>query len=108
VDQAFEQSLTKKYIKSRFRTIGVWPINLKAMDSKTRPLEVYTIAANINNAKSEEDYTTEGEAENNQQWGEDFVAVEFFHIGETIQHPTFKNLPLYMLKKNQRYYVDTP
>jgi hypothetical protein len=78
------------------------------MDSKTRPLEVYTIASNINNAKSEEDYTTEEEVENNQQWGEDFVVVELFHIGETIQHPTFKNLPMYMLKKDQCYYVNTP
>lgn len=59
------------------------------MDSKTKPLEVYTIAANISNEKSEEDYTTKEEAENNQQWGEDFVVVELFHISETIQHPTF-------------------
>jgi hypothetical protein len=44
--------LTKKNIKSRFKTIGVWPINPKAMGSK---IEVYTIAVNINNAKIEED-----------------------------------------------------
>jgi len=80
----------------------------KAMDSKIRPLEVYTIAVNINNAKSEEDYTIEEEAKNSQQWGEDFAVAELFHISETIQHPTFKDLPTYMLKKDQCYYVDTP
>jgi hypothetical protein len=42
VDQAFEQSLTKKNIKSRFKTTGLWPLNPKAMDNKTRRLEVYT------------------------------------------------------------------
>jgi hypothetical protein len=58
------------------------------MDSNTRPSKVYTVAANINNAKSEEDYTIEEKVENNQQWGEDFIVVELFHIGEqfNIQH----------------------
>jgi len=37
VDQALEQSLTKKHIKFGFRTIGLWPLNPKAMDNKTRP-----------------------------------------------------------------------
>jgi hypothetical protein len=39
------------------------------MDSNTRPSKVYTTTININNAKSEEDYTIEEEVENNQQWG---------------------------------------
>ncbi len=88
MDQALEQSLTKKNIKSRFRTTSIWHINPKAMDSNTRPLEVYTATTNINYARSEEDYTTEKKVENNQQWGEDFAVVELFHIGEqfNIQH----------------------
>jgi hypothetical protein len=53
------------------------------MDIKTRPLEVYTIVANINNVKNEEDCTTKEEVENNQQWGEDFVVAKLFHIGST-------------------------
>jgi hypothetical protein len=48
-------------------------------------------------------YTIEEEAKNNQQWGEDFVVMKFFHIGETIQH-----LPMYMLENDQHYYVDMP
>jgi len=78
------------------------------MDSKTRPSKVYTIAININNARSEKDYTTEEEIENNQHWGEDSTITELFHIGEIVQHPTFENLPTYMLENDQRYYVDTP
>jgi len=52
------------------------------MDSKTRPSKVYIITININNAKSEEDYTIEEEIENNQHWGEDSTTIELFHIGE--------------------------
>jgi hypothetical protein len=78
------------------------------MDSKTKPYEVHTIAANINNAKSEEDYTTEEEVENNQQWGEDFDVIKLLHISETVQHPTSKDLPMYRLENDQHYYVDTP
>jgi hypothetical protein len=43
---------------SRFKTTSIWLINPKAMDSKTRPSKVYIVATNINNAISEEDYTT--------------------------------------------------
>jgi len=52
------------------------------MDSKIRPSKVYTIAININNAKSEEDYTIEEEIENNQNWGEDSAIIELFHMGK--------------------------
>jgi hypothetical protein len=52
------------------------------MDKNTTPLEVYIVVININNARSEEDYITKEEAENNQQLKEDFAAIEFFHIGE--------------------------
>jgi hypothetical protein len=59
--------LTKKNINSRFKTIGIWPINTKAMDSKIKLSKVYTITTNINTARSEEDYTIEKEIENIQQ-----------------------------------------
>jgi hypothetical protein len=36
------------------------------MDSKTRPLEAYIVATNINNAISEKDYITKEKIENNQ------------------------------------------
>jgi hypothetical protein len=39
--------LSKKNIKSGFRVIGIWPLNLKVMDHETRPFEIY-IATPIN------------------------------------------------------------
>jgi len=39
-------------------------LNPKAIDNKTRPLEVY-IAINLNNVGSEYEYTTNNEVENN-------------------------------------------
>ncbi len=67
--------IEQKDIKSGFKTRSIWPINPKAMDTNTRPLEVYTAPTNINNARSEKDYTTKDETKNNQQWAEDFAAT---------------------------------
>jgi hypothetical protein len=78
------------------------------MDSKTRPSKVYTTTININNARSEKDYTIEEETENNQQWGEDFDAIELLYIGETSQHLTSEDLPTYKPENDQHYYVDMP
>jgi hypothetical protein len=39
----------------------IWPINLKAMGRKTRPLKVYITIVNINNVINEKDYTTKEE-----------------------------------------------
>jgi len=78
------------------------------MDSKTRPSKVYTTVVNIHNSKSEKNYTTKEETDNNQQWGEDYATAKLLHIGETVQHPTFEDLPTYRIENDQRYYVDTP
>jgi hypothetical protein len=75
------------------------------MDNKTKTLKVY-IVANMNNARSENNYTTMGEVENNSQWGEEFTITKVIHIVETNQHPTFKNLPINMLENDQCYYVN--
>ncbi len=64
VDQTLEQSFTKQNIKFNFMITCIRPLNLKAMDNKTKPLEVYT-ATNMNNVRNEEDYTIEEEMENN-------------------------------------------
>jgi len=71
VDQALKQSFRKQKIKSRFRNTCIWPLNPKAMDSKTKTLEVYT-ATHMSNAMSEEDYTIKEEVENNPQWGKNY------------------------------------
>jgi hypothetical protein len=41
VDRTFNQSLSKQNIKARFKTIGIWPLNSKAMDNQSRPSELY-------------------------------------------------------------------
>jgi len=41
------------------------------MDNTTRTSKVY-IVVNLNNARSEEEYTTKNEVENNPQWGEEY------------------------------------
>ncbi len=38
--------------------------------------------------RSEKDYTTKEEVENNPYWEEKFVVAELFHITEIDQHPT--------------------
>jgi hypothetical protein len=62
------------------------------MDNKTKPLKVY-IATNVNNARSEEYYTTKEEVENNLQSGEKSTTTEL-HITKTNQHPRSKDLPI--------------
>jgi len=57
--------------KSKFRNTCIWPLNPKAMDSKTKTLEVYT-TTHMNNATSEENYATKEEVENNPQWGRNY------------------------------------
>lgn len=84
----------KKKIKYGCITISIQPFSPKAMDGKTQPSKVY-IATNMNNVRSEKDYTTQEEDQNNQQWGEEFVVAKLLHIAKTIQHPTSKNLPTY-------------
>jgi hypothetical protein len=41
VDKTLDQSLSKKNILNAFKAIGVWPLNPKAMDDKTRPSSLY-------------------------------------------------------------------
>jgi len=57
--------IDQKNINFGFIITSIWPINPKAMDKNTTPLEVYIVVININNARSEEDYITKEEAKNN-------------------------------------------
>jgi hypothetical protein len=41
-DKALNQSLSKQNIKVGLKTIGIWPLNLKAMDNRSKPNELYT------------------------------------------------------------------
>jgi hypothetical protein len=41
VDQALDKSITKQNIRSRFRVIGIYPLNPRAMDNKTGFSNIY-------------------------------------------------------------------
>jgi hypothetical protein len=43
VDKALNLALTRENIMSRFKGIGIWPLNLRAMDSKTNFNILYTL-----------------------------------------------------------------
>ncbi len=46
VNKTLNQLLFKKNIKSNFKAIKIWPFNPKAMDEKTKPNDLYTLAPN--------------------------------------------------------------
>jgi len=111
VDQAIDQSLMKKNIKVGLKATSIWSFNPKAMDNKTRPLEIYT-TRNINNhGCDQEEYTSDEQTDYNksQQWREKFTIVELFQIAKTLVHQTtLEDHPTNMLKFDQHYYVDMP
>jgi hypothetical protein len=43
VDQALDKSITKQNIKSGFKVTVIHPLNLRAMDSKIKPSNIYTM-----------------------------------------------------------------
>ncbi len=43
VDKAFNQTHLQKNIILGFKSIGIWPLNPKAMDEKTSPNNLYTL-----------------------------------------------------------------
>jgi hypothetical protein len=43
VDLALDLTLTRKNIMLRFKVIGIWPFNPRAMDLKTGPSTLYTL-----------------------------------------------------------------
>jgi hypothetical protein len=63
VDKSFNQSLSKKKFKNGFKDIGIWPLNLKVMEHKTKPFEIYiTTPINISNENNDVfDDTTNGQ-----------------------------------------------
>jgi hypothetical protein len=80
-------------------------LNPKAINNKTRPLEVYTIV-NMSNVGNEENYILKEEVENDPQWVEESIIVKLLHISKTYQHPRSKDLPVYRSQNDQCYYVN--
>ncbi len=61
IDNAIDQSFTKKNIKAMFKATCIKPFNPKAMNNKIQPSKIYIIT-NINNHESDqEEYTLDEE-----------------------------------------------
>jgi hypothetical protein len=43
VDKILDLAFTSQNIMSRFKGIGIWPLNPRAMESKTSPSTLYTL-----------------------------------------------------------------
>ncbi len=54
VDRTFNRSLSKQNIKARFKTIGIWPLNSRAMDNQSRPSELYTTKLDMDISNDED------------------------------------------------------
>ncbi len=54
VDQALDKSIMEQNIKFGFRVIGIYPLNLRAMDNKIEPSNIYTMVANEHEGEAEE------------------------------------------------------
>jgi hypothetical protein len=54
VDQALDKSITEQNIKFGFKVIGIYPLNLRAMDNKIEPSNIYTMVANEHEGEEEE------------------------------------------------------
>jgi hypothetical protein len=70
--------LTKIYIKSRFKAIGIWLFNPKTMDIKIQPSQIY-ITKLIKDQGSENN-TRNDEVDQNQYWGKKCAVVKLLHI----------------------------
>ncbi len=66
VDQAIDQSPTKKKIKVGFKAIGIWPFNPKTMDNKTEPSKIYTTNTINNHGGDQKEYTLNEKTYRNQ------------------------------------------
>ncbi len=66
MDKAFNQSLTKQNIKSRFKVYRIWPLNPKAMEHRTNLLDIHTTLRISDNEQGEEDYNLDEKVEGNQ------------------------------------------
>lgn len=66
MDKALNQSLIKQNIKYRFKVYRIWPLNPKAMEHRTKPLDIYTTLKISDNEQGEEDYNLDEKVEGNQ------------------------------------------
>lgn len=66
VDKALNQSPTKQNIKFGFKVCGIWPLNLKAMEHKTKLSNIYITLITSENEEGEKDYNSNDETKSYQ------------------------------------------
>ncbi len=84
VDNALEISLSKYNIKNEFKITRIWLFNLKAMDNKTMPNEMYIFIFNTN-ILDEKNKNLDEESYNYQVLGEHGAIqklIEISSVGE--------------------------
>lgn len=67
VNKTFDQSLTKHNIEFGFRVCKILPLNLKAMEVKTNPSNIYTTPTKNHSKEGEEDYNLNDGVDESQQ-----------------------------------------
>jgi hypothetical protein len=97
VNKALDQTLIRKNIMSGFKSIGTWPLNLKAVDAKISLSTIYTMQ---NQVKEEEELE---QKDGEKEWTQHTAAKELINIGSKAKVTNVglsEDLP--------RYYVNMP
>lgn len=77
VDRALNEFMTNKNIMSRFKVTRIWLFNLKAMDAKIGPINIYTIVNSNHEAEGEGHYTLDDEVHPIQQEEQEIATIKF-------------------------------
>jgi len=78
-----DQISSKIYIKFEFRVTWIWLLNLKVIDEKFSPIEVYTTQLTNREETKHSNLDLEYEEEENQHWGEVLTIEKLFSIAIT-------------------------
>jgi hypothetical protein len=114
IKKALNQTLTKKNIFSRFRVVGIWPLNLTAIHEKTNLSNLYKSNNTTTSTQGEDGNFTSNEKnekdekeDNNIQWEKQSNTTKLINISTTtpLAHD---NLVVNVSKIHPNYYVDLP
>ncbi len=105
VDKALEISLSKYNIKNEFKITRIWLFNLRAMDNKTMPNEMYIFIFNMN-ILDEKNKNLDEESYNYQVWGEYGAIKKLIEISSVGEFVKLRYNATSVLSNYLRYYVD--
>lgn len=83
-------------------------LNPKAMEHRTRPLDIYITPTTSANEEGDEDYNLDDEAKGNHQWEDHFVAIKLLNIVGIVQKKTSTNNLITSTNEPIWYYVEIP